>query len=549
MQLFEQWKNDEPASRKVLFVCMALLFVYSVMIYSKSLQNDFVWDSIGVILEDPMIRDTGNIPMFFAKPLVLGETKELGDGLTTSAIRYYRPLLSVLHTLEYALFGKSPVGYKALNLILNGLVIVLGFLVVRKITASLPIAFLTSLIYASTVARAEAVYWVYSDSHILSALFSLAAFWAYLSGRRWVALFLMATGLLFQESGIVFPVLLIAYEATRNSRELFRKRLTRLAPFALVSLFYLIGRNMIAGQVPSSTLDIASLLKAIGYQCWEHSRIFLSPDGPATVYLYKEGMFSSGGSGATLGAFALIFFVVVAIALWRYRKEDSFWYFWFLTWIMVSFNIGTYGSYLMAEKTLYLAALGLSVLLVRLLLAFSRYQPVALLVICALFLFNSTLIYARASSWLNTSTYLEKVLEFEPEFDLALLYSAKRAHTAGQFEVASQYYLRFLHVRPDLVDSIGKDYVGSVLGMAEELTVNGDYGRAIMILDEASAIIKNNSELHNGLGIVHYFSGNLFKAEKNWMLALKFDPNNTEARNNLKLLSTPHNPVINDGHD
>lgn len=530
------WGLEGPGTKKAVFFCAALLFVYSMAIYSKSLQNDFVWDSVGVILEDPMVRDIGNIPKFFIKPLIPGKTGDLGDGFKVGSIQYYRPLLSTFHTVEYALFGDSPAGYKALNLLLNGLVVVLGFLVIRKITLSVALAFLASLIYASTLARAEAVYWVYSDSHIWSALFSLAALWAYLHARKWTALSLMVVGLLFQEGGFLFPVLLLAYEVTRKSSGSFRDRITRIAPFGLVSVVYLIARHFIVGQAPSSSLGFWSLLKAAGYQSWEHVRIFLLPDGPATVYLYQEGMFSSGGNASVPGAFALLFFISIALVLWRFRKDECFWYMWFLVWIVFSFNIGAFGDYLMADKILYLASLGLSVLLVRLLLSVERYQPVGLMLICGIFLFNSARIYARADSWVDTATYMEKVLEFEPEFNLALLQAGNSAYTAGRYEAASQYYYRFLRLKPDLVRSVGKNYLDSVLRQAQKLTMAGEHGRAILVLKQATTVIDDSSELYNGLGIVHYFSGNSREAENNWVFALQLDPGNSEARKNLEML-------------
>ena len=72
-------KSQEPVTKAVLFFCAALLFIYSFTIYSKSIQNEFVWDSVGVIVEDPQIRNTANIPGFFVKPLTLGKVKTLGD--------------------------------------------------------------------------------------------------------------------------------------------------------------------------------------------------------------------------------------------------------------------------------------------------------------------------------------------------------------------------------------------------------------------------------------------------------------------------------------
>ena len=524
-------------AKKAVLISIALLFVYSIAIYSKSLQNEFVWDTVGVILEDRSIRDLGNVPAFFNRSLVLGRTGDIGDGLAAGAIQYYRPLLSTFHALEFAIFGVSPVGYKAANLLLNGLVVVLSFLVVRHITGSFGIAAVSAFLFASVPARAEAVYWVYSDSHILSALFSLLAFWAYLRGRMWMGTLVFIIGLLFQEGGVVLPMALFAYEGTRRGGEQLWARFVGIVPFALVSMIYLVSRHFIVGKVPTSPLDGWSLLTAVGYQSWEHVRIFLMPDASVTVYRYANGLFSPGGSASVIGIGALVALAAVAFLLLRFRRDDAFWYLWFLVWIAVSFNVGSYGGYLKAEKTLYLASLGLSVLMVRLLLSPKRLQPVGMAIICGLFLFNSTQVYARADSWANTATYLAKLLEFEPEFDLALVAGANTAHLEGRYQDSAGYYLRALRLRPDLAEFMEARYVDNTLRWAEELTGRGDGEQAIQVLESAVEEIPENSRIHNGMGVVYYLLGERERARKSWNLALQFDPDNFEASQNMKLLN------------
>jgi hypothetical protein len=534
---FENLAKVGRGTTKLLFVCAALLFFYSSAIYSKSLQNDFVWDSVGVVLEDPMIRELGNVPVFFTAPLVLGVTGEQADGLVVGAIRYYRPLVTTLHAVEFAVFGESPLAYKAVNVLLNGLVVVLGFLVVRNVSGSLVAAFLSALVYASVPARAEAVYWVYSDSYLLLALFALFTFLSYLKGRRGWAMFFFVVSLFFQEGGVMLPAALLAYEVTRSGlTKSLRERLVGIVPFGLIATGYLVVRHFIVGRVPTSSLDAWSLLKAVGYQCWEHSRIFLMTDASATVYLYEKGMFSPGGSAAVLGAVALLVVIVMAFLLWRFRRDELFWFLWFLVWINPTFNVGAYNDYLMAEKSLYLASLGLSTLVVGLLCSLERFQPVALFIVCAFFVFNSAQVYARADSWADTSTYMAKVLEFEPEFDLALVTAGSSAFTEGRYEDSANYYLRLLSLRPELVRSMGKPYAESVLRWAEKLAETGEVYQAIQILEGASRVVARNSEIHNGLGIVYYLAGDRERARKNWTTALRFDPSNLEASQNIKML-------------
>ncbi|MBW2694020.1 MAG: hypothetical protein JRE57_15535, partial [Deltaproteobacteria bacterium] len=429
---------------------------------------------------------------------------------------------------------------KAVNLLLNGFVVVFGLLVIRHITGSLGIAFLAALLFASVPARAEAVYWVYSDSHILSALFSLSAFWAYLKGRKRVSALLFIVGLLFQEGGFLLPLVLLAYEGTRRSNGALRDRCIGIVPFGLISMTYLVARHFIVGAAPTSPLHAWSLLTAAGYQGWEHLRIFFMQDASATAYLYEKEMFSPGGGASLIGAVALPLLVALGYLLWRFRRDECFWYAWFWIWIAIAFNVGSYGGYLMAEKTLYLASLGPSVLMVRLLLSRERLQPAGLAIICGLLVFNSTQVYARASSWANTATYVAKVLEFEPEFDLALVAGGSTASIEGRYQDAAGYYSRALLLRPDLAQFMEARYVENTVLFARELTEEGKNEQAIQALEDAVEVVPGDSRIHNSMGVVYYLSGEREKARKSWDLALQFDPADFEASQNLKLLEIPH---------
>jgi hypothetical protein len=60
-------------------------------------------------------------------------------------------------------------------------------------------------------ARSEAVYWVYSDSYLLVAIFSLLAILKFLTGKHLAAITLFAAALLIQEIAVVHPALLFVW--------------------------------------------------------------------------------------------------------------------------------------------------------------------------------------------------------------------------------------------------------------------------------------------------------------------------------------------------
>jgi tetratricopeptide (TPR) repeat protein len=525
-------------SKKILLCCTLFLFSYSMLIYAKTLGNDFVWDSTGVILEDPMIRNFGNIPKFFMEPLVLGTTGDVGEGLKLGALKYYRPLLSSLHTVEFFLFGESPAGYKAVNLFLNGIVVVLGFLVVRKLTGDVLVSFLSTLLYASLPARAEAVYWVYSDSYILAALFALLAFGSYLSHNKKRAALFFVVGLFFQEGIVVLPFILLMYEMTRKDPPSVSQRFIGVSLFGAISMVYLVARHLIVGALPTGSLSPLSLLSAVGFQCWGHLRIFFWQDASATVYLYEQGMFASGRPAFWWGIVSLFCFSGVAIWLWRSRKDLFFWLMWYVGWLAVTFNVGAYNSYLMAEKSVYLAALGMAVLIASLLTHWRPMRHFGVGVVVVIVLANSVQTYARAASWVDTATYIDAVLKFQPGFDLALFEGGKIAYAQKRYAASVRYYKRGLQVRPELTNAMGGYYAESVIRYSQQLAETGDLDQALLALQEATRLVPDNSNIQNSLGVVYYLQGKRAEAISRWQLALKFDPANREALNNLNMFRT-----------
>ena len=236
-----------------------VLLLFSLGIYAGALQHDFVWDDEGILVEDQKIREFSNIPSFFVTPLVLGDddTPDVGDSVASGKIRYYRPLLSTLHTIEYRWFGLNPLGYKIINLLLNGAVVLCAYLLVRALTGEALLAFLAAFLYAANPARGEVVYWVYSDSHLFAALFFLLALLAYHRGRTFLALVGVAVGLLFQESVVLFPVVLLIYHMTIAPIPDWRWQ--RFAPFVALVGGYLVMRHQIVGALPIPDLALLDL--------------------------------------------------------------------------------------------------------------------------------------------------------------------------------------------------------------------------------------------------------------------------------------------------
>lgn len=522
--------------RHTIFLLAVALFFFSASIYAGTLSNDFVWDDVGVFVEDPSIRDFRNIPRFFYTPLVLGAVDQNQEVAGGERIRYYRPLLSTLHTLEYRCFGASPLGYKLVNLLFNSLVVVCAFLLVQTVTGRTGVAFLAALLYAAIPARGEAVYWAYSDSYILGAFFILLTLLAYHHRRRGLALFGMVAALLFQEAAILLPAVLAGYEGLiAGARREENWGLKRLAPFALLAVGYLGLRHLAAGAIPFSPLSFGDLILAGAFLSVKHLQIMFIPDAPVTMYRYIPGMFADTGAvgfGILLLAGALL---LVCTPLWIFKKNLLFWYVWFFLWIATTFNVGSYANYLMAEKTLYLAALGPCVLLSLGACSLRRILRTGALVILLVMVgWHVGKIIERAPYWSNTTTYLEALLTFEPAYDVAHYHLAGLAMQSGQYDKAIEHLEKVLSLRPDLQAILNAPLADAHAERGRVLAEEKRLSESLTALQMALRYDPQRSATYNAIGIVYFLGGEPALAEKNWRMAVALDPRNAEALRNLQ---------------
>ena len=101
-------KQSTFFSRYAGFVFLILITALS---FGRSLRHQFVWDDDLIIIENPHIRDIGNIPSFFFPHY----WKYDHSGTKGQ----YRPLRTVSLALSYRLSKLFPFGYHLTNLIFH----------------------------------------------------------------------------------------------------------------------------------------------------------------------------------------------------------------------------------------------------------------------------------------------------------------------------------------------------------------------------------------------------------------------------------------------
>lgn len=434
-------KETKKADRQIVVYALVLLLV-SLLQYVYSIQNDFVWDSATVFREDPTIRDFKYIPDYFREDYY---RRMPNEGEQVKRLLYYRPLIKIFHLFEYKAFGTNPLGYNIVNIVLNAAVVVLGFLFIVAATGSSNAAFLAALLYAVNPSRVEAVSWAYSDSYIITAFFSFLSLLLYQRRRYILSYAVFGLAILCHESAILLPAIVFLYEYLIEAGNGPRK-FAQAAPFFAIAGAFLIIRRVVAGALPLTDIDPVTLLNTIVVVIKRYVKIFFSSDAPITIY--PSELFPQLSQEVVLSYLVVFGLVIAGVSLWIKRKDYLFWYLWFFVWIAITFNIGRFGEYLMADKLLYLASFGLCALIALFVINAGRYRKFAVIAVSVLLVLHAATTFSRTRYWKDNITYFEKAVEFAPRFYYATFMLAEQYASMGRYDEAIVWYEKTANINP-----------------------------------------------------------------------------------------------------
>lgn len=371
-----QPRPARPYHRHLL--ALAALITLTLLAYSNSFQAGFVLDNQG-LLNDPRIREvtSENIALIFHRSYwwPAGEA-----GL-------YRPFTTLSYLFNYAVLGgrNQPAGYHAVNLILHlGNVLLAYALALRLIRRFWPPVFIAAL-WAVHPALTESVTNIVGRADLLAAMGVLSGFLMYLKGRESVGLPRVAwltgvagattIGAFSKESAVAILPLLVLYEMVwwnerPNRRPMIFGWLAALAPIALM----LYCRFAVLSASPSAEFPFTdnpivaadwwtgrlTAVKVMARYLW----LTVWPVNLSCDYSYNQIPLAHGAPADWLAYAAVLAAAVLVVVLYRWNRTCFFLACFalvnFLPASNLLFPIGT----IMADRLLYLPALGLLACLV-----------------------------------------------------------------------------------------------------------------------------------------------------------------------------------------
>ncbi len=452
--------------RQTLLLCIALFAIVCAFYYPVT-HNGFVrYD------DDKYITDKA--------PVKAGLTWATVEwAFTTYDEANWHPLTWLSHALDCEVFGLSPIGPHCVNVLLHAANAVLLFLLLQYATGFRWRSLMVAALFALHPINAESVAWAAERKNVLSMLFFLLAFQAYVWYTRqpglWryaavAALYLLA--LMAKPQVITFPFLLLLWDywplnrisfpenagqAGRggNSSQTIRALALEKLPLFLLSAASAVltmQAQQAGGAVRTLTrysmpirleTAVISYVRYLGKAFW--------PSKLVAMYPHSSQLYPSWQVGAAV-VLLLLITAAVLVRTGQQRYLAVGW-FWFLGSLVPMIGLVQVGEQSMADRYAYISFIGLFVMVVWLIadLASARRISAPWLAVpavsCVLLL--GALTNRQVHYWHDTESFWLRTIALTKDNYIAHAEFAGMLHEQGRTEEAMEQIRAVLAIHPD----------------------------------------------------------------------------------------------------
>ncbi len=536
-----------------------LICLVAFLAYANSLGGDFVFDDNEQIVENQNLRSWDNITRGFTTHV--WAFREQGETTNVPApLPYYRPLFTLMLTVEYQLFGLQPQWWHLVSLILHIICAVEIFYIILVLSRRKLVALIASLLFAVHPVHAESVSWISGMTDPLFGVFFLASFYFYLkhrdghppaapSGKEkasassekrrylvWSLLFFIVAAFA-KETALSLVILIFGYEAVISNGKMSARLIEaakRALPFVAAALVYLIPRYLVLGEMMWSNPQapdrpFSHTLFTLPFVICSYLLHLVWPVGLSVTY---DTRFITSAASPTFFLLAIILAVITGLLIYfRARISKQVW----LALLMIIvpllpvLKLGQVSQeqYLVFDHYLYISVAGLGYLaglgLFR--LSQSRTEKLSLAAAALLVVALAAGTHFENKAWANSYAVWSNAARVSPNYWAPQYNTALELIKLKQYDSARAMLERASALKPDeptIYDALGRAH----LGMSD--------------LEAAEASIKRALEINpqmveslNNLGTVYFEAKDYEKAEKYFTEALRVNPKATAVQYNL----------------
>ena len=552
---------DPPHAHRELTVSRMLLLIglLSFLAYANSLGGEFVFDDTEQIVENQDIRSRDNLAKAFTSH-VWAFREQSGALNQPPPLPYYRPLFTVMLTVEYQLFGLWPQGWHLVSLLLHVLCGAGVFYVIRRMCGRDLVALFASIVFAVHPVHAESVSWISGMTDPLFGVFFLASFCLYLKSREpgtanqrvlilSLALFVLAA--FAKETALSLVILVFGYELIATSSQGTNRWIAaakRALPYAAAALIYLVPRYLVLGEMmwknpQAIERPLSYTLFTLPFVVCSYIAHLLWPIGLSVTY--NTQFVTSVTSPRFFLPAAALGIGVAALLVFRKKLGREVWKGLLLIFVplLPVLNLGQVSQeeYLVFDHYLYLSVAGLGYLVGLGIFRIGAFEsterksmiaglnrPAFAVVAFVLLMLALTAAALRENrSWADSYSLWSNVAKIRPAYWAAHYNAGLALLDARRFDEAHASLEKAIALKPDetnILAALGRSYDGK-----------GETSSAITSFKNAIRINPEMFESHNDLGAVYFRNKQYDLAEASFAAALKLRPDASASRFNLGL--------------
>lgn len=431
---------------------LAGLLLLGFLVYVPSLKNEFVaWDDDWFVTENPFVNELS--------------AERISDSFTEFYNGQYSPVTAFVMALEFKLGHGTPAIFHWVSLLLHLLNAVLVYRILLTIfKKSIPVLLITAVFILHPM-QVESVSWISAQKLLISTSFLLLSLWFYQKylHKQLKFLYLAFTFLFFvlsffaKEQGLVIAVLIIAFDYL-HGRQLWSKRvILEKIPFLLAALA--MGLVTIAsarsGEFFTENTDKPGLVGQFAYSSYSYMLYLYKILLP--YYLSAFYPYPNEASVSQVPAWAFAFIPLVLgliyylIKNWKRQNQIVFGILFFSFSIFPFLQVMPLRDFIIADRYVYLASIGLWISLLALTEKFrskTKTQVPAWALLIGLSLIFSLSSFQRTKVWSNSLALFEDVVEKYPESSVGLNNRGLAYDRAGKYKEAIADYEKSIRLNP-----------------------------------------------------------------------------------------------------
>lgn len=488
--------SDFFTNRRLLFqyLCLGLI---TIAAYANSLGNGFVWDDWGIIAENPLLQGIGNLPTL----LVTEDTfPEMRTG-------FYRPLAYLSFFVDRAVWGLNPFGFHLTNVLLHAAVTIAFCSLLRGVVPDGRVAFLTALLFALHPVNAGTVNFLSGGRNtLLCALGSLLALQLHRNGQRIAAVIAFAVAVFSKEFALLLPFFL--FHAGKAQEEGKKSRMRAVLPYFAVAALYLVIRSIVleGAGIHFTPDQLGNRLLFVPQLVITYLGMVVAPLHPKVLYVIP---YPASFDISVIVYVAGLAGVALAVYAARQCRPVLWGGWWFLIFLLPVSNLISLGSITLAERYVYLSAMGVCLAAVY---AAEQFVPrvtiPALFLVAVLFGIATT---GRNAIWHDDLAFYSRMAADAPHASHGYLNLGVYYAENGELAKAEAALGKALDLPPyDRRES---------MALSNLYVEAGETEKAVKVLERAVARDPGSFESYFMLGRIWEVSGNAALARKNMQKA------------------------------